>query len=271
MTFGHRIVDFYLQSSLHVAFSLFSLAQLTFLEFGLEVQIPLSICVFTGTVVAYNSLKYAKLIIGKQVHSFFFKWILVTTGIAGFVFGIYALQLTPREKMLFLFGAIMVAIYPYIRKFGTIKMFWVCFVITYVTSFVILDSAENFKGSFFYPLTKRFLFLCALMIPFEIRDSPFDVLQFQTLPQRLGIYKVKIIGFSCLFLFMGLSVGYDWLYRPFNVSHLPLLLNGFLAVVLFVSIYKVRPQSSPYFTGFWVESFPIIGFLMYKLAITYCC
>ncbi len=53
------LLDFYIQSSMHVSLAVAALAGVTLLEFGFPVQLDLLLFLFFGTVVGYNFVKYA--------------------------------------------------------------------------------------------------------------------------------------------------------------------------------------------------------------------
>jgi hypothetical protein len=210
-------------------------------------------CVFAGTVLAYNALKYSKLIYDGNLQSPLFEVVVVSAVFALLLFGGCFYLLSFRLQLLIVIAGFFVFMYPLLRKFGSIKIFWVSFVIAFTTSFVIIQSVLNFNGNVMLLLLERFLFLCALMVPFEIRDSQYDDVSLKTLPQRLGIQKMKYLGFSfcLLFLIVGVYNG-----RAMRIS------DGVVVLFLMWSIYRIQPNSSKYSTLFWVEAIPIAGFLV---------
>ena len=53
-----KILDFYINSSLHVALSAFALVSMTQYFFGVEGDLSVALFAFFGTVVGYNFVKY---------------------------------------------------------------------------------------------------------------------------------------------------------------------------------------------------------------------
>ena len=49
-------------------------------------------------------------------------------------------------KIQLILGGLMVLLYPLLRKHGVVKMFWVSFVIAYLTAFVYIYASPLFHG-----------------------------------------------------------------------------------------------------------------------------
>ena len=103
---------------------------------------------------------------------------------------------------------------------------------------------------------QRFLFVIALMIPFEIRDLEYDQTALHTLPQIIGIKKARFFGISLLVLFFLLEYGKD----DFNISSLIVLL--LVAIVLGVLITLSRKRQPKYYASFIVEAVPVLWLLL---------
>ncbi|UPT69591.1 MAG: hypothetical protein M0D53_10455 [Flavobacterium sp. JAD_PAG50586_2] len=58
MQFFKRLLDFYINSSIHVALSVYALVRMTGYMFGIDGILPSSLFAFFGTIVAYNFVKY---------------------------------------------------------------------------------------------------------------------------------------------------------------------------------------------------------------------
>ena len=58
MLFFKRLLDFYINSSIHVALSVYALVRITFHVFHIQYDEPMALFVFFGTIVGYNFVKY---------------------------------------------------------------------------------------------------------------------------------------------------------------------------------------------------------------------
>ncbi|WP_396180819.1 hypothetical protein [Flavobacterium sp.] len=145
----------------------------------------------------------------------------------------------------------LVVLYPFLRKYWFLKIAVVSFCVTYVVSYIpTLDTKILFFSGTILQV-KLFFLICALLIPFEIYDSQNDLKTLQTIPQKFGVKKAKYFGYLFLVVFCMLSV---------------LLRFAFLDIVIAViSGFFIRfssTKNSKYYTSFWVESIPILWWLL---------
>jgi hypothetical protein len=110
---------------------------------------------------------------------------------------------------------------------------------------------------FFYDTilqVKLFFLICALLIPFEIYDSQHDVVTLQTVPQKFGIKKTKYLGYLFLisFCILSLLLRYEFL-------------DIIIAIVIGLFIRFSSTKNTKYYTSFWVESIPILWWLILVL------
>ena len=103
-------------------------------------------------------------------------------------------------------------------------------------------------------MMQRFLILVSLLIPFEILDSKTDAKSLQTLPQQFGINNTKLFGILLVIPFITLE------FIKTNSSFLVLPIG--IMTVLFIHFSSV--ERNKYYTSFWVESVPILWFLLWK-------
>jgi hypothetical protein len=96
---------------------------------------------------------------------------------------------------------------------------------------------------------QRFVLVYALMCLFEIIDVQFDTLSLKTLPQRIGVYKTKQLGYILLLLFLGIDA---------MIQNQWLLFDLFFLVTIAIFLYFSHEKRSKYYTSFWVESIPIV-------------
>ena len=97
------------------------------------------------------------------------------------------------------------------------------------------------------------------MIPFEIRDLPYDSSALETIPQRFGVLRSKIFGIFLLLLILGLEIFKDEISSAYILS----LLIFFPLIILV--LWGSKKHQGRYFASFWVEAMPIVWFLIYGL------
>lgn len=247
-----NLFDFYLQSSLHVGLAVLALLHCSLLQLQINVPLPVSLAVFCGTVLGYNFLKYAELVYLGKAKSTWHWAIGFCTALAAVCFVIALFQLSALQQLVFLSSGLLVLGYPLLRRYGWLKLFFVSASVTYITVFIPLVLKKHFDQELVYLFVQRFFLLSSLLIPFEIWDSANDPLSLYTLPQRLGIPKTKILGHGLLIPFLILTV---WQSNGQVASLVVALLAS-------LSICFTAPTRSKYYTSFWVESVPIVWWVV---------
>ena len=238
-----KIVDFYIQSSIHVGFAVFCLVQLSVQQWS-----SYSFLVLFGTIVGYNFLKYSEWFFSTPFFRIKSIGILFVTlfSTLGFFWFLLQQNTTVQLHMLFAFG--LVVLYPFIRKIGWLKPFYVSFVVSYITLFIPLNN----HGEVIWLFVQRFLLLSIVMIPFEILDSSKDPVAMNTLPHCFGIARTKQIGYVLVGLFLTISI--------FLLNNIYFF--AFAALSSLIAIYFSTEKRSWYYTSFWVESLPVFWLLV---------
>ena len=245
------VFDFYIKSSIHVAFAVYCLLEITVFSNRLNPINNFSICVFLGTVLGYNFLKYFEIFYSRNFRSktyFAIFGISIFAGI-GFLFSFYSLDFSIQK--LILFSGALVLIYPFLRKYGWLKLFLVSFTVTFITVYIPFQNENYSPIEFYISLTQRFFLLVSLLIPFEIMDSKSDDKSLNTLPQLFGINSTKLFGILLVIPFMILE------FLKLYPSYLVLLIG--VATVTFINFTELNRNK--YYTSFWVESVPIFWWL----------
>lgn len=238
-----KIVDFYIHSSIHVGVAVFCLVQLSVPQWT-----SYSFLVFFGTVVGYNFLKYSEWFLSNKSLRFNIIGIVSVSILAATSFLLLFLKQDAQIQLDLLVALGLVVLYPFIRKLGWLKPFFVSIVVSYITVAVPLKAGEGVAWFF----VQRFLLLSSLMIPFEISDSTTDAVSLQTLPHLFGVARTKqigyvLVGLYCVASFHALSIHYPcFIYA---------LSSG-------VAIYFSSQERNWYYTSFWVESLPIVWWLI---------
>ncbi|WP_396147607.1 hypothetical protein [Flavobacterium sp.] len=252
MKFLQRLLDFYIQSSIHVGFAVFCLVKITEITVNINPNPLLAVFIFFAAILGYNFLKYVEVFWKGNYHSAKYYSILFVSIFS--LFGlIYQFINLPNAIQMHLFvSAILVLIYPFIRKYGMLKLFFVSLVVTYITVFIPFANAKVIEMDLVIHFIQRFLVLSSLLIPFEIMDSFQDPISLQTFPQKYGINKTKLFGMLFIIPFMILE------FLKTKSS----LISLFIGLVTVIFIHFSSKQRNKYYTNFWVESVPIFWLIL---------
>lgn len=249
------LFDFYIYSSIHVALAIYSLVRVTQVSLQLSLDESLSTMIFFGTIVGYNFLKYFEAF---QKGSFTLtnnRYLLGLTFLS-LIATIYCfLQLNQSFQIYFIKIALLVALYPFLRKFGFWKLFLVSFCVTAITVYAPIIEQGLFTVDQKFTLIQRFLIVISLVIPFEILDSETDDKSLKTLPQRFGISTTKLFGVILLFPFVFL----EFFKNTFEISTVVIA----LIAGLFIGFTSLKRDK--YYTSFWLESVPITWWVLLVL------
>jgi hypothetical protein len=247
-----KTFDFYIESSIHVAFAVYCLLEITVFSNQLNSIEYFPVCVFFGTVLGYNFLKYFEIFRRGFFRSNKYYAILVVSFLAGieFLFSFY--QLNYSFQKLILISGLLVLIYPFLRKYGWLKLFLVSFVVIFITVYIPFQTAKWLPFEFCLSLIQRFFLLISLLIPFEIMDSKTDAKSLNTLPQLMGIDSAKLFGILLVIPFIILE------FLKLHPSYLVLPIG-----IITVSLINITElHRNKYYTSFWVESVPILWWMM---------
>ncbi len=268
MRLVRKLFDFYLNASIHVALAVVAMVAVTTLEYELNLANELYLFIFFGTLTGYNFVKYIPIAglnrphFGTSIRSIRLISI-VSFGLSVF----YAFQLSISVlgvvggcALLTFFYAVPLLKKSNLRSLSGLKVFVVALVWAGVTVIIPLVSQNiELNNDLWISFIQRILIVVALTIPFEIRDLQYDISSLRTLPQQMGLKKVKVFGSSLLviaILLVGFIDDFSWTYLIGL-----LFVTAMIMVVLFVS----DERQSKYFASFWVESIPIFWWLLYCL------
>ena len=268
MKFLNGFLAFYVNSSIHVALAVVALLAITVLEYDLTIPNELWAFVFLGALTGYNFVKYAK-VAGLHHRSLTnsLKTIQVFSGICfvllafiAFKLSISTLLVTAGFGLATFFYAVPFVRHKNLRNFSSLKIFIVAFVWAGVTVIVPFISSETVvSGDVLLTFFQRILIVVALILPFEIRDIPYDSLNLKTLPQQLGVRNTKLLGLAVLLL----CLVFEFFKHRSEVAYIISLL-GFCVILGWLLVISKTYQTR-YFASFWVEGLPIIWLLLFVL------
>lgn len=125
----------------------------------------------------------------------------------------------------------------FVRKIPLFKIFYVGLTWALINSWLILP---EFNAEIFWI---SWLFITALVLPFDIRDMDSDTVV--TFPQLIGVQKTKYLAYVLVFISVITSIFY--LEPTFATAF-------YLASVFtFILIYFSEPSNQDFYYSFWVE------------------
>jgi hypothetical protein len=229
---------FYVKSSIHVALAVTCMGALANGSVSGSTSQNLLIFIFLSTLFVYNFIKYFSIFISsskrKKNPGLFI--LLVTSGLLTFGF---FFALTNLAKVFVVLGGLLVVLYT-IPFFGE------------------TSNWRNKKGWKIYLVALSWVLL-TVGVPFASSSDFSFSLFMRTIPQQLGIYKTKKLGFFLL------TVALIFTVLVFS-NDLLVLAPAFIAFMLLGSaLFYCSPQDSNYFTSFWIEGIPIVWWMSFHL------
>ena len=259
-----KILNFYVKSSTHVALAVLALAKISLFSVGLDQQHTLLIFIFFSALSAYNFIKFFPLF---KSQKFSFSPVLIPLlTLTAFIISGGIIFLLPSLVAAFaIFGGGLVLGYtvPFQStlsnwrskkgwKLYLVVLSWLC-----LTVGVPLASEVPFDVVLFFKLALvQGIYIFVAILPFEIGDLNFDPVVLQTLPQTLGIKRVKILGILLLLLGSVIAVLGFGFSSPFVKSS---LITFF---ILGLCLWRSKENQSYFFARFWVEGIPILWYIL---------
>ena len=270
-----QLLDFYINSSIHVALAVYALSWITLKKLNINGDATILYFNFFATITGYNFVKYFG--IAKWHHRSLANWLKVIQVFSLVCFGLmcyYALQLQNNSLLLiagfgmvtFLYAIPFLPIKWYLdtqqnlRDISGLKVYVIALVWCGVT--VILPVFNNngmFSQDAIITIIQNFILVIALMLPFEIRDLNYDSLKLATIPQKIGVKNTKRLGYVLVLLFYFVE------YFKDNIDATGLLFQCVISIILCVFIYFANEDRNAYYTSFWVEALPVIWMLLMLL------
>lgn len=268
MVIVKKILDFYINSSLHVALSAFALVSMTQYFFDVKDDFSVAFFTFFGTVVGYNFVKYDAITrlnrsqIKKELKTIVF--LSFISLLACFYFFTQLSWMSKISAFAF-FGLTLLYTLPFFpnkqnaRNWKGVKIYIVGITWVGVTVILPLVEAEiQFSTDVLLMAVQRFLLIFSMVLVFDIVDVKQDDIHLQTVPQKIGVELTKKLGYVLLFLLLILEFFYtnNHHFLPFFFK---LLVCGTIAIFLF---FANENRSRYYYASFWLESVPILWWLV---------
>ncbi|MFC5684334.1 hypothetical protein ACYE2N_14245 [Flavobacterium sp. MAHUQ-51] len=260
------LFDFYLKSSIHVALSVYALVRMTQYMFAISYDENIAYFAFFGTIVGYNFVKYDALARAKKrMMRNELKMIALLSFISFMAVGYYFFQLERITQVIAVVVLLLTLLYtlPFFpnrknaRNWAGVKIYIVALCWVGVTLMLPLVNAHHdLDSDFFIKCIQRFILVFDLILVFEIIDLNADDPHLKTVPQQIGVKRTKQLGLLLLIPFYFLE------FLKNNFVEKQLLVNLILVVMLAAFLLFSNENRSKYYSSFWVESIPILWWLM---------
>ena len=114
---------------------------------------------------------------------------------------------------------------------------------------------------------QRFALIFVLILIFEIIDLSNDDPHLKTVPQQMGVKRTKILGYILLIIFCVLELFNSNVNGNLNFQFFSQQLLLIFAIAILVALFLAfaNEKRSKYYTSFWVESIPIVWWLLLLL------
>lgn len=273
MLFLRKLCEFYVYGNIHVAIAVWSLTMVTGFFYRINTA---NSALFIGlsTFVAYNWIRYLKyrnaslqetILIWFNKHK---KFLVVLNSIASIYLFLLLFKIKMNSLWVLMPFALMTLFYitPIqltknkkiaLRKIPIFKIF--CISLSWsglVVLFPLTQEAVPIDKSVLLFFVQQFIFVFVLTLPFDIRDVKFDEKTLKTIPQLLGINKTRVLGVFATLVFFGIS------FYLFSYENMYSVL--FIGVLQLFYLVRSGEKKSRFYASFWVESVPIVWFLILK-------
>jgi hypothetical protein len=275
MSLLKKLLNFYLDSSIHVALAVYSLSWITLKEFNIPYDEYMLYFVFFASITGYNFVKYFGLT--KFHYRSLATWLKVIQifSLVCFILMGYCVFLLETNTLFYILAFGMVTFLyaiPFLpskmiydsnknlRNISGLKVYIIAIVWAGVTVFLpIINNHYPINTDVIITLIQRLVFVIVLMFPFEIRDLSYDSLKLATIPQQVGVKQTKIIGVLLLMVFFFLEFFKD------EISGYKILLTLIIAFISLLFLLFSKQTQGRYYSSFWVEGIPIYWLILVML------
>ncbi|MGG7036097.1 MAG: hypothetical protein ACI7YS_13015 [Flavobacterium sp.] len=272
-----QLFNFYINSSIHVALSVFALVQITGLQFQITDLEDCAFFAFFGAIAAYNFVKYYNFIRvqGWQMSNRL-KGIVLLSVLSLLVAFFYFFKLTKEAQISALITLVLTLSYklPFFpnrksaRSSPGMKIYMValCWVGATVV-LPVINSEIPITLDFYLKCVQRFVLVFALTLIFEIIDLKTDNLNLKTVPQQIGVKMTKWLGIILLLIFCGLeffNVNNN-INSNSNINVHYFLLRLIIAIAIAIFLLFANENRSRNYAAFWAESVPVFWWFLFLI------
>lgn len=272
-----RILNFYINSSIHVALAVFSIAWITLMDFNISYDANVLYFIFYASITGYNFVKFFGM--AKFHHRSLTRWlklIQVFSFLCFILMCYYGFKLNKNSIIYIGIFAIITFLYavPFssrkffldeqnnLRNIAGLKVYVIALVWSGVTVFLpLLNNGYYVNADVMIMGVQRYIFVIILMLPFEIRDLQYDSLKLATIPQKLGVNGTKI---------MGVLLGVIFVYLDFlrdSIRDKQIMVSFIIVIISMLFVLFSKKEQGKYYCSFWVEGLPILWLLLYLILV----
>ena len=143
------------------------------------------------------------------------------------------------------------------RNWAGVKIYIVALCWVGVTlGLPILNAEIPITADFYLKCLQRFILIFVLVLVFEIIDLANDDPHLKTVPQQIGVRRTKLLGLLLLLPFYFLE------FLKSNFDKNQLVVNLLLVIMISLFLIFANDKRSKYYTSFWVESIPIVWWIL---------
>ena len=266
MKFFKLFFNFYINASVHVALAVYALVRLTEQYFELDYQAHFNCFIFFGTITGYNFVKYAgvaklhhrSLTEGLKVIQIFSFFCFLAAVYFGAQISLNSLIYSAPFMLLTLLYAVpfLSGFHKNLRQVSYLKIIVVAIVWAGFTVLIpIIEASREVSLRVILLCIQRFLIVVVLILPFDIRDVQYDAISLQTIPKKIGVQRTKRLGLGILIFALLLE---------YAINANDVFKNVFMIFFFTTLVFLMRSKmnQSKYYSSFWVESLPIIWWLL---------
>ena len=253
------ILNCYIKSNLHVALCLVFYTMLIYYQNGITVNYCEILFIFLATLLAYNFIKYHKLLFTKNRPNYVFQLFILVTVISLIILSFKVVRVSILKTIIVLIACLLVIAYSFpAYKINSLRNYPLVKILTISAAWTLTSVCFSFIGILkpkilvFYCLS-IFLMVSCQMISFEIRDEDIDKNKSKTVVHVFGLQRIKTIGYAIL-ITLSVVIFFISLIEKDSVSYLS---NIIILIVLFYLIFKSNKNQTEYFSSIFVESVPI--------------
>jgi len=270
-----KILDFYLYSSVHVAVSVAFFILQTYLLLNIKIDTHYIVFIFSSTIFLYslhnvlglyiheNKIFRDKLsIINKMKYPLFFLIVLSGIGSSFCFFHLTLMEIASLAAFAFISIWYVLPIFGNRKRlsdYPIIKIFMVSLVWAAIAVLIPLVETNINLTTKALIFIEKFMFIFALVIPFDIRDIEFDNSRsVKTIPILLGKRKSIILALFAISISITIAL-YLYSIKIYASNLIIPIILGYLFSSIIVALSENKSKDY-YFTGF-VDGLPIINYL----------
>ena len=257
-----KLISAYVNENFHVSFMLVFYFELTNIRTGRQNNIQDYIVLFFLTLLAYTFIRKLNFKIKKQLNLFltpiYFIGILYTS--------IYFFYLDVLNKALIIFLTTLSFFYKNsfisknsLRKNPIIKILTISLSWSLLTCIFLNPNIPKISKFEILHFFERLSFLISICLVFEIKDYYEDLSFHMSFPNKYGIGVTRMV--AIFFIYVTLI----FLFQDFKGFSLYIVSILTMLLLTQILIFMVKPKSNFYFTRFWTEAIPIVGFIILKI------